>query len=176
MFGNLAWREVQNQPDPKSKERFLVEEYEGILQSAGFPLPSAFKLVDEGGRSFWLVHGTRHRLGLEKMKDAMWDADPISGFGFRDPRDPDQATLFQSSDWSPDIESLIVILEHQLRDVGGSTTVQELRDFALYRTVYRVPHANQAIRVMLDHRAVYREPVAGRIEASTRLSLARTRV
>jgi hypothetical protein len=28
--------------------------------------------VDEGGRAFWLVHGTRHPKGLEKMKDAMW--------------------------------------------------------------------------------------------------------
>jgi three-Cys-motif partner protein len=176
MFGDRGWREVRLQPDPKSKERFLVAQYESVLRRAGFPLPSAFKLVDEGGRSFWLVHGTRHPLGLEKMKDAMWDTDPISGFSFRDPRDPDQATLFQSSDWSPDIESLVMILEQQLRDVGGSATVQDLRDFAFYKTVYRVAHANQAIRAMLDRRAIQREPSAGRIEASNRLSLARTRV
>jgi hypothetical protein len=110
------------------------------------------------------------------MKDAMWDTDPISGFSFRDPRDPDQATLFQSSDWSPDIESLVMILEQQLRDVGGSATVQDLRDFAFYKTVYRVAHADQALKAMLAHRSIQREPSAGRLEASTRLSLVRTRV
>jgi hypothetical protein len=108
------------------------------------------------------------------MKDAMWDADPISGFSFRDPRDPDQATLFQSSDWPPDIEGLVMILEARLREIGGSATVQELRDFAFYKTVYRVAHANRAVKAMLDRRAIHREPSAGRIEGSTRLSLART--
>ncbi len=174
MFGDRGWREVRNQPDPKSKERFLVEQYEDLLRRVGLHLPSAFKLVDEGGRAFWLVHGTRHQKGLEKMKDAMWDADPISGFSFRDPRDPDQATLFQSSDWPPDIEGLVMILEAHLREVGGSATVRELRDFVFYETVYRVAHANLAMKAMLAHRSIQREPSAGRIEGSTRLSLVRT--
>jgi hypothetical protein len=108
------------------------------------------------------------------MKDAMWDADPISGFSFRDPRDPDQATLFQSSDWPPDIQALATILGARLREIGGSATVQELRDFAFYKTVYRVAHANLAMKAMLAHRSIQREPSAGRIEGSTRLSLVRT--
>ena len=106
----------------------------------------------------------------------MWDADPISGFRFRDPRDPDQATLFQSTDWPPDIEALATILRSRLREIGGSATVQELRDFAFYKTVYRVAHADQALKAMLAHRSIQREPSAGRLEASTRLSLVRTRV
>jgi hypothetical protein len=110
------------------------------------------------------------------MKDAMWDADPISGFSFRDPRDPDQATLFQSSDWPPDIESLVTILKARLREIGGSATLQELRDFAFYETVYRMAHANRAVKAMLDRRAIQRQPGAGRIEGSTRLWLAKTLV
>jgi three-Cys-motif partner protein len=41
MFGDRGWREVRSQPDPKAKERFLVEQYENLLRRVGLCLPSA---------------------------------------------------------------------------------------------------------------------------------------
>ncbi|WP_260326384.1 hypothetical protein [Streptomyces sp. TLI_185] len=42
---------------------------------------------DEGNRKLYLIFGTQHELGLEKMKDAMWKVDPSYGVRYRDPRD-----------------------------------------------------------------------------------------
>lgn len=171
MFGEKEWRTVRNLPNPATKERFLVGRYRETLGQAGLNMTSAFKLIDEGGRAFWLIHGTGHIKGIEKMKDAMWDADPVSGFKFRDPRDPDQGVLFQSNDWAPLVSALSEIILDQLAALGRPMTLEEIRDFALMQTVYRRPHATEATRQLLKDNRLRRVPETGRLDASTRLSL-----
>lgn len=81
-FGSRAWRGVGDLNDPVEKELFLVEEYRHTLTRAGFDLTTPFRLTDEGGHSFYLVFGTSHRRGLERMKDSMWKTDPVGAFSF----------------------------------------------------------------------------------------------
>jgi three-Cys-motif partner protein len=171
MFGEKEWRKVRDLPDPPSKEQFLVGRYRKTLGRAGLDKTSAFKLIDEGGRAFWLIHGTGHIKGIEKMKDAMWDADPVSGFRFRDPRDPNQAALFESTDWAPEVSALGGIILEQLEAVGRPMSLDDIREFALLQTVYRGPHATQATQRLLKEKRLRREPETGRLNGSTLLSL-----
>lgn len=170
MFGESGWRKVRDLPDPAAKEQFLVGRYRETLNRAGLTMTSAFKLIDEGGRAFWLIHGTGHPKGIEKMKDAMWDADPVSGFRFRDPRDPGQGELFESTDWTPNVSTLAgIVLQHL--QATGPITLEQIREFSLLQTVYRKPHATDAVRRLLREGRLRRNPEGGQLGGATVLSI-----
>jgi three-Cys-motif partner protein len=84
-FGSQEWQNVFQQP-PSGKFTFLREQYRNTLRQAGFTHTLYFEMVDEGGRMLYLIFGTQHERGLEKMKDAMWKVDPSYGVRYRDPR------------------------------------------------------------------------------------------
>jgi len=154
-FGNTDWRRVRDIATG-GKEGFLVEEYRGTLARAGLPLTSAFQLVDEGGHSFWLIHGTSHELGLTRMKEAMWKVDEVSGYRFRDPRDPGQG-LLDFGDPEPDLAPLRRQMLRLLED-GKSRSKKELRHFALHETIYRPPHATAALAELIERGDIIEVP------------------
>lgn len=145
VFGNTEWRNVQTQPSPAHKRRFLIDMYLQRLTEAKFPYTLTFELVDEGGHGLLLVYGTSSDLGVEKMKDAMWKVDPVSGSRFRDPRDPDQMSFdIDRPNFGP--------LRRELLDVlaAGGRSIAELKRHTLLHTIYRPVHAGQEIRVMVN--------------------------
>jgi three-Cys-motif partner protein len=171
MFGSPAWRRIQHQPSPEAKEAFLVNAYRGTLEDSGLDKVAGFKLIDEGGRAFWLVYATKHRRGLERMKAAMWKVDPIRGFRFRDPRDPTQGELFDDPrTWQPDLRPLRRQLVDHLQS-EGRVSVRALRDFALLETSYRPPHATQVISELVRSGQVGRRPETGRVDDKTEVWL-----
>lgn len=142
VFGNKTWRQVGQLTSPFEKKKFLVDEYRRRLTAAGFPLHLTFELVDEGGHPLFLVFGTTSKLGIEKMKDAMWRVDRISGSRFRDPRDPNQLT-FDLSDRSPNLTLLREQILEYLDDAEKSLT--EIQEFVLLETVFKKVHARAAV-------------------------------
>ena len=57
----------------------------------------SFQIVGKhSARGYHLFFGTRHKRGLEKMKEAMWKAAPLSGARFEDSTDPNALVLFGS--------------------------------------------------------------------------------
>lgn len=162
MFGNRAWRQVEKQPS-SAKEQFLVEEYRQTLKRAGLKYSTGFKLIDEGGHAFWLIYGTGHTKGIEKMKESMWDADPMQGFRFRDPKDPEADTLFASTDWLPDIGSLERLLEDKFRASSNRVSVERIREWVNLETVYRKPHATTALTNLVKKGFLGRDPDKGRL-------------
>jgi three-Cys-motif partner protein len=172
-FGSKAWRAVGELDDPEKKELFLVEEYRGTLARAGFNLTAPFRLTDEGGHSFYLIFGTSHRRGLEVMKESMWRTDPVRGVQFRDPRDPNQGVLDFGKP-EPDVSPLIRMLTNELAsDPSASQTVGELKDFALFSTGFRPPHASTAIRRMIEREDLVRDPAKGQLTKDVRVTLQR---
>lgn len=170
-FGSKSWRRVGELDDPVEKELFLVEEYRTTLARAGFSLTIPFKLTDEGGRSFYLIFGTSHRRGLERMKDSMWRTDPVKGVQFRDPRDPNQGVLDFGKP-EPDISPLIRMLTNELaNNPTGGKTVGELKDFVLFSTGFRPPHATTAIRRMIERGDLVRDPAKGQLTKAVRVTL-----
>jgi three-Cys-motif partner protein len=148
VFGSKAWRAVRDQPADK-KARWLLQHYRETIRAAGFEFVLDFELVDENGHALFLVFGTTHRRGLEKMKEAMWEVDDVAGSGYRDPRDPDQQTLAIA--FEPNTAPLRRLILARLREDGEQgSTVLKLRDFALFQTVFKASQVKPVLDRMLD--------------------------
>ncbi|UCN14606.1 three-Cys-motif partner protein TcmP [Cellulomonas iranensis] len=147
--GDPSWREVQTLTTPAQKIRFVLTKYREMLKRAGFRYILDFEMVDTTGTVLYLVFGTTSELGLEKMKDTLWEVDPLSGMGFRDPRDVQAETLDLS------LESVSHLpLQRLLRaelERTGPQKAWDLAQFTLFETVYRPKvHALTALRAMRD--------------------------
>jgi hypothetical protein len=151
VFGDKEWRAVSDCQTPADKRRFLIDEYLSHLTVWGFPYHLTFELVDEGGHELLLVFGTGNRLGITKMKDAMWRVDAVSGSRFRDPRDPNQLA-FDLSDGNP---NLLLLRQQLLEQVESDPkTMSQLKDFTLLETVFKEAHAKRAVDELEAQRLV----------------------
>ncbi|MFI6804715.1 three-Cys-motif partner protein TcmP [Streptomyces luteogriseus] len=168
-FGSQRWQAVFQQPSPH-KFTFLREQYRATLRRAGFTHTLYFEMIDEGNRKLYLIFGTQHELGLEKMKDAMWKVDPSYGVRYRDPRDTQQQML--DLVFEPDTAPLRRILRDFISEAPDGRTIPELKRYALLETVYRPAQVIDAVRQLRDADAVTTEPRA--INNKTRVHLAAT--
>ncbi|SFO49919.1 three-Cys-motif partner protein [Geodermatophilus obscurus] len=148
--GDPTWRTV-NGLAPEAKSRHILTCYRQALKAAGFPYLLDFELIPKHGQPLYLVFGTGHPLGVKKMKDSLWEVDRAQGVGFRDPRDDQAETLFDMEE--PQIGPLARLLEQKLRD-SGRVRVEELRQFALFETVYRPEHVIRALKPLVDRGVV----------------------
>jgi three-Cys-motif partner protein len=166
VFGSPSWRQVLSLA-PAEKKRFLVSTYRQSLKTAGFSYVISFEMVDDTGHDLHLVFGTSNPRGLEKMKDAMWKADPVQGVHFRDPRDPEQMTL--DFDLHPNLAPLRRSLLAQL--AGGDQTVAQMQEHALMETVYRGPHVGRALPAMVREGLIERDPPGGQLSSTTHIKI-----
>ncbi|MFK0107888.1 three-Cys-motif partner protein TcmP [Streptomyces sp. NPDC091217] len=166
-FGNQEWQTVFQQPS-SHKFTFLREQYRGTLRQAGFTHTLYFEMVDEGGRLLYLLFGTQHELGLEKMKDAMWKVDPSYGVRYRDPRDAKQQML--ELELEPNTAPLRRILRDFVSEAPDGRTVLELQRYALLETVYRPTQVIKVVRQLRDSGVVTTGP--GAITNKTRVTMA----
>jgi three-Cys-motif partner protein len=93
----------------------------------------AFELIPAGGggRTHFLFFGTNNRVGLARMKTAMWKLDPIAGQKFKDSTAPQGSVLFEDE---PDLTSLLRALEAKF---GNRVfTIEEAEDFTLFETPF----------------------------------------
>lgn len=144
--GDPTWRTVADLA-PDAKSRHILTSYRKVLQAAGFPYLLDFELLPRNGQPLYLVFGTKHPLGVKKMKDSLWEVDRASGVGFRDPRDEQAEALFDLDE--PQLAPLARLIEQKLQD-GRQLRVEELRQFALFETVYRPEHVIAALRPLVD--------------------------
>lgn len=159
MFGSRTWRSVQDMAT-NAKERYLVEAYRNTLARVGLDKIAGFQLLDERGLGFWLLHGTSHIRGVQKMKDAMWNVDPISGYRFRDPRPTLQASFDFSGSWKPDLQPL----RHAITDLlerEGRVPIERVRKYTLFETAYKETHASDVLGELIKDGVVGRHPIRG---------------
>jgi three-Cys-motif partner protein len=166
-FGNQEWQAVFQQPS-SHKFTFLREQYRATLRQAGFTHTLYFEMVDEGNRKLYLIFGTQHALGLEKMKDAMWQVDPSYGVRYRDPRDTQQQML--DLVFEPDTAPLRRILHDFISETPDGRTIPELKRYALLETVYRPAQVIDAVRQLREAGSVATEPRAINNKTRARLS------
>lgn len=140
--GDSTWRTVTNLP-PQAKSRHILTCYRQALHTAGFPYLLDFELIPRHGQPLYLVFGTSHPQGVKKMKDSLWEVDRSQGVGFRDPRDEQAETLFDLD--QPLLGPLTRLLIQKLRD-DGPASVEALREFTLFETVYRPQHVIRALK------------------------------
>lgn len=148
VFGSTDWRDVAG-VDSQAKIGWLLQRYRQTVREAGFSHVLDFELIDEAGHALYLVFGTTHRRGLEKMKEAMWEVDAVRGTGYRDPRDPDQQTLdIELEPHTAPLRRLLLV--HLERCAERAATVEQLRGFTLFETVFKESQARQVVLELLD--------------------------
>ena len=144
--GDPKWRTVTDLA-PEAKSRHILTCYRKALLAAGFPYLLDFELIPKNGQPLYLVFGTSHTLGVKKMKDSLWEVDRAQGVGFRDPRDEQAETLFDMDE--PQLGPLTRLLVQKLHS-SGRVRVEDLRNFALFETVYRPEHVIKALKPLVD--------------------------
>lgn len=156
VFGDTEWRSVQERSSAVQKRRFLIETYLKRLNDAKFTFTLTFELVDEGGHGLLLVYGTSSERGVEKMKDAMWTVDAVTGSRFRDPRDPNQMAFdVHRPTFVPLRRELLELLAE------GGRSIAELKRHTLLHTIYRPTHANQEVSLMVQEGVLDKGPGRG---------------
>lgn len=164
MFGSTRWREVSAVSGAPAQARFLMECYRVALRDAGFPYLLDFELVDDSGEHLYLIHATRSERGREKMKEAIWAVDPVSGAGFRDPRDVGEGQQALGLEWQPNIEPLKPLILDWLR--GGPLPVDQVRRRVFRETIYKPVHASRAVEELVRAGLLRRDPPNGKLTAT----------
>jgi three-Cys-motif partner protein len=144
VFGHdRTWRSIIELADGREKKRFLLGCYRTMLKDAGFQFQLDFELVTRSRESIYLIFGTNHRRGLEKMKESLWSVDRTQGVGFADPKDPETEPLFDL------VDPVLGPLERMLlarMETEDQVRVETLREYALFHTVYREQHVIPALQ------------------------------
>jgi hypothetical protein len=139
------------------------------LLAAGFAHAVAVELVDDAGDAELLRFATSSVKSLERFKDELWAVDEFAGVRYRDPFEPDAVPLDISYEPHPG-PLRRALLEHLA--AGEPQTINELREYALTRTLYRGADVNRALTPLLARGALARDPERGRLTGTTQVRLA----
>lgn len=142
LFGNEKWKEIDvKEMTPSERKDAIIGLYEKQLQEKAAKYVRSFDL--RGSRNstkYFLVYGTNHKLGLHRMKDAMWKVDATGGFTFVDNTDPNQTVLFGDE---PDFQRLKGLITTKF--AGRSVSIEEIEDYVLCQTPYLPTHFKRPI-------------------------------
>lgn len=120
-----------------------------LTEVAGFPYVRWFAMKNSTGNiGYYLLHGTREPLGVEKMKDAMWKIAPSGDYSFSD-RLAGVDVLFEPE---PDLAPLWKALITTYAGKSGVMVNPDLQEWVILHTPYRKPHLTQVLRD-LEHRS-----------------------
>ncbi|MFO0601304.1 MAG: three-Cys-motif partner protein TcmP [Myxococcaceae bacterium] len=141
-FGCGDWRAATASGSPAERNRLLHDLYARQLKG-----PAAAKYVRSfqmknarDATDYFLFFATNNRLGLQKMKEAMWRVDAGGEFRFSDATDPNQSVLF-------DAPTTSTLKTQLVRRFGGRrATVGEISEFVLAETAFRETHFKSVLK------------------------------
>jgi three-Cys-motif partner protein len=137
LFGTDAWRRVFEVKNPDDRRRMIHDIYRDQLHAIGIEYVRSFEMLNQGNRTdYFLFFGSHSLRGLEKMKEAMWKADPAGAFQFSDYTDANRTiNLFPDK---PDFEGLkrILLARFHQKDIS----IEELSAFVLVDTPFLKTH------------------------------------
>jgi three-Cys-motif partner protein len=123
-----------------------------LVTVAGFTHVRWFAMRNHTGNvGYYLLHGTREPLGVEKMKDAMWKTAPGGDYAFSD-RLAGLEVLFQPE---ADLASLRQALLEQFAGKKGVMVNPDLKEWVVLQTPYRKPHLTQVLKQMEADSAIH---------------------
>ena len=128
-----------------TRKRFIHDLYRDQLRrAAGARYVRSFEMRNERDVcDYFLYFVSSNRLGLEKMKEAMWKVDPAGGFTFSDATILDQAVLFQPE---PDRRALRLLIAE--RFAGRRAAVGQVEAFVIEDTPFHAGHYRKVLAAM----------------------------
>jgi three-Cys-motif partner protein len=128
-----------------TRKQFIHDLYRDQLRrAAGARYVRSFEMRNERNVcDYFLYFASNNRLGLEKMKEAMWKVDPAGGFTFSDATNLDQAVLFQAE---PDRHALRRLISGEF--AGRRATVNQVYTFVIEDTPFHGGHYRKVLAAM----------------------------
>jgi three-Cys-motif partner protein len=144
LFGCEEWRQADSRAGAERK-KFIVDLYrEQLSQRAGARHVRSFEMRNQrNATDYFLYFASNNRLGLSKMKEAMWKVDPGGGFMFSDATDFDQSVLFQPE---PDRHALRRMIAE--RFANRRATIQQIENFVVDATPFLDSHYKKVLATM----------------------------
>jgi three-Cys-motif partner protein len=142
LFGTKNWANAVAIEDGQERIRFLHDLfYEQLKRDCGLAYVRSFEIVTAARNSgYHLFFGTNHELGLLKMKERMWDVDPVRGRRFKDSTSAQAIVLFEPE---PDLDPLRDALRARFGE--SPFTIDDAERFALIETPYLPRHLKKPI-------------------------------
>ena len=160
LFGTPRWRHAMRL-DWEDRLAFLHDLFRDQLRNSGCTYVRSFEIRSGAARGYHLFFGTTNLKGLEKMKEAMWSLDPLTGQQFGDSTNRDQLILFEAV---PDTTPLLNALTGHFGDHEFS--IDEAERFTLTDTPFAIGHLRTRTLAPSERR--------GELEATTTRRKART--
>ena len=121
LFGSGEWRRARNLAGGERRD-FLHGLYQKQLREAGAKQVVQFHLFAGNRLKYSVFFGTRHPLGSDRMKQAIWKVAPFGDFSFRG---GEQAQIsFLDPDFAPLLKALIKRFEE-----AGWVSIEAIEDF-----------------------------------------------
>ncbi len=133
LFGSEEWRDGISLTG-RERNHFLHDLYRRQLKSAGARQVVHFHLFKGRRLKYSVFFGTGHRLGADRMKKAIWKADPTGDYSFRG-GERDQMSLLD-----PDYEPLQKALRERFKSAGW-VSIEDVEEFV--RSDATIYHAGQ---------------------------------
>lgn len=145
MFGSPSWRTALSIADTEERKKYLHELYESQLREAGAKYVTHFELWKGGKHVYSIFFATKHKLGFDKMKEAIWRADRSGGYAFRGSRGEQI-----SFDVKPDLGAYKSQIQATFGPIGW-TSIEEIQDWARGdATAYHSGQIKEALRQLED--------------------------
>jgi len=140
LFGTDEWKKARAMSGA-ARLRFLHDLfYRQLKDECGLTYVRSFEIVSSANPAagYTLFFGTKHEMGLLRMKESMWSIDPVEGQRYKDTTSSGMQPLFeQEVDPTP--------LRQAMIDHFGDRafTIEEANDFAVVETPYIPSHVKR---------------------------------
>lgn len=132
LFGCAAWQQLNLKQSPAARRQQIHDLYQRQLQQNAAKYVRSFEMKDAKNKTkYFLFYGTKHKTGLQKMKEAMWKVDTGGDYTFSDATNPAQTVLFGGEPDYTRLKSLIVG-----NFTGQRASIEEISDFVLCETPF----------------------------------------
>lgn len=140
LFGTDEWKKARDLSGGE-RLRFLHDLFAVQLkEECGLTYVRSFEIVSSANPAsgYTLFFGTKHQLGLERMKAAMWEIDPVEGQRYKDTTSSGLQPLFEEEvDTSPLRDAIVA-------HFGGKPfTIEDACVFTLVDTPYLPSHVKR---------------------------------
>jgi three-Cys-motif partner protein len=158
LFGIPQAEVMKDYVEGTNRVEYLRDVYvRELSRRAKFPYMQSFAMINHTGNvSYYLVHGTKDRLGVKKMKEAMWHVDPVGDYTFSD-RLAGQDVLFSDPDYRPLDKELLTHYAGRF-----CVTVDEMCWHAVLNTPYRETHVRPRLKMLEKAGAIVVNRPAGK--------------
>ena len=163
LFGCPEWRQGNQMADSKKRQEFMFDLYQEQLRKSGAKYVLHFDLYEGNRLVYAIFFGTQNLEGCDKMKQAIWKADPNGSYKFRSGQKEQLAFGVNMLDFKH--------LENALKEefgIGKWVNISDIEDFVKSdKTPFHSSHLKTNTLVPMENRGEIEIYVGSRKRAKT---------